>query len=127
MENIIHTGNYPEIFTEESCFIIELLNSPAFPEISIARARVTTGVTTQLHALKDTTEFYYILAGRGECEVNGISKGLVSAGDIVVIPPGAPQRIKNIGDDDLIFLCICMPKFEERNYHGNLRIMEDSA
>jgi mannose-6-phosphate isomerase-like protein (cupin superfamily) len=36
--------------------------------------------------------------------------------DIVTIAPGAPQRITNSGAQDLVFLCICTPRFELRNY-----------
>ncbi|MGO1001331.1 hypothetical protein [Lysobacter sp. CA196] len=34
----------------------------------------------------------------------------------MVIPPGVPQRIANLGDGDLLFLAICTPRFEPGNY-----------
>lgn len=119
MENIIYTRDIPEMYTDEACFISELLNSSSYPNISIAKARVQPGVTTQLHVLTDTTEFYYILSGTGESEINGVKKGSISTGDIVIIPSGISQRIKNTGHDDLIFLCICLPRFEVKNYQAS--------
>jgi mannose-6-phosphate isomerase-like protein (cupin superfamily) len=35
---------------------------------------------------------------------------------VVVIPAGVRQRIENIGPGDLIFLCICTPRFCVENY-----------
>lgn len=40
----------------------------------------------------------------------------VRAGDSVRIPAGVPQRITNAGDDDLVFLCLCLPRFELSGY-----------
>ena len=41
-----------EYWFEEGCFITEWLNTPDDPSLSIARARVTPGVTTRLHRLE---------------------------------------------------------------------------
>jgi mannose-6-phosphate isomerase-like protein (cupin superfamily) len=41
----------------------------------------------------------------------------VKAGDVVLIPAGKFQRIANVGKDDLVFLCICTPRFEAKHYH----------
>ena len=54
-----------EYYTDEKCYITEVSNSPATPDLSIARARVEPGVTTCWHRLKDTTERYVILSGTG--------------------------------------------------------------
>jgi mannose-6-phosphate isomerase-like protein (cupin superfamily) len=40
----------------------------------------------------------------------------VSAGDVVIIPPGARQRIANTGPADLRFLALCTPRFRPENY-----------
>ena len=54
-----------EYFFEENCYITELLNTEADPDVSVARVRVLTGVTTQWHTLTGTTERYLILEGTG--------------------------------------------------------------
>lgn len=105
----------PAFATEERCVITELLNHPASPAASLALAEVAPGVTTRLHSVDGTTEVYLILAGRGRIEVAGLAAE-VGPGDRVVIPPGAPQRIANIGAGTLAFHCLCTPRFEQRNY-----------
>ena len=74
---------------------------------SLAHAIVKQGEISSNHRLK-TSEVYYILQGKGlmfiEDEQEEVSKGMA-----VYIPPNAWQKIKNIGEEDLIFLCIVDP------------------
>lgn len=100
-----------EFFTEELCFITELLNSPNDAEQSIAYARVQPGVTTRWHALIDTTERYVILAGQGLVEIGDLPATEMKAFDVAIIPAGTRQRITNTGPSDLIFLALCTPRF----------------
>ncbi len=102
-----------ELCTPERCHIIELSNSSDDEYVSIARARVEPGVTTTWHRLLETTERYVILEGTGVVEVGDIPPQQLSTGDVVLIPPGCPQRITNSGIHDLIFLCICTPRYRE--------------
>ena len=104
-----------EYWFREGCHITEWSNSEADPEVSIARARVEPGRTTRWHRLTGTTERYVILEGRGLAEV-GDEPLEASVGDVVVIPPGQPQRITNIGTGDLVFLAVCTPRFCPDNY-----------
>jgi len=115
-EKIFKTDENREYFTEEGCFIMELWNTPEDDEVSIARARVRPGVTTVLHRLKDTVERYVIMEGTGFVEVGDLPTAEVGAGDVVIIPPSIHQRITNTGDRDLIFLCICTPRFVPEKY-----------
>lgn len=110
-----HAPDQQEYFFREGCHITEWLNHPDDPDASIARARVEPGITTRWHALDGITERYVILEGRGRAEIGDLSEEL-SAGDVAVIPAGVRQRITNIGDDDLVFLAICTPRFEESAY-----------
>ena len=104
-----------EYFTDEKCYIIELLNDPLSRDFSIARARVEPGVSTEFHKLKLTSECYYILSGKGVAEV-GTKRFDMEAHNILRIPADAPQRITNTGNEDLIFLCFCVPAFSVENY-----------
>ena len=113
---ILKTSENSEYFTEEGCFILEMWNTSEDDEVSIARARVLPGVTTVLHRLKDTVERYVIMEGTGLVEVGDLPPGEVGAGDVVIIPPAIPQRITNTGNQDLIFLCICTPRFVPEKY-----------
>jgi len=107
-----------EHFIDEGCFIIELANSENDPQLSIARARVIPGVTTRWHRLRGVTERYLILQGKGLVEVGDAPPRKVVAGDAVFISPGVRQRITNTGDDDLVFLALCTPRFTEACYEA---------
>ncbi|NNC24982.1 cupin domain-containing protein, partial [Salinisphaera sp. USBA-960] len=54
--------------------------------------------------------------GRGRVEVAGLAPAEVTAGDALFIPADAAQRIANLGDDDLVFLAICTPRFVPECY-----------
>ena len=106
-----------EYLFPEGCYILEMLNDGAADrEASIARARVSPGVTTRWHRVLETAERYVIQAGEGEVWVGEHEPRLVGPGDVVLIPPGVRQRIRNAGDADLVFLAICTPRFREENY-----------
>ena len=100
--------------TRERCFIAEIWNDESDPAVSVARARVAPGVTTELHSL-DVDERYVIAAGRGVVQV-GELRAAVEPGDVVVIPAGVPQRIANEGGEDLVFYCVCTPPFRPEGY-----------
>lgn len=104
-----------EIWTTERCYISELLNHEQSPEVSIARTRVEPGVTTQLHSLS-VAEWYVIETGTGCMTVGDASPRKIAAGDVVAIPRHVPQRIRNDGENDLVFLCICTPRFLLESY-----------
>ena len=110
-----------EFHTAEDCYITELCNTDADAACSIARARVTPGTTTRLHCLEQTAERYVIISGSGQVTVGTDAAIPVQAFDVVHIPAGVPQQISNTGSEDLIFLCICTPRFRMENY----REMED--
>lgn len=105
-----------EYFFVEGCFINELSNGPHDPDVSIAHVRVRPGDTTAWHRLSGTTERYVILAGEGDVEVGNDAPKRVKFGDVVLIPPQIRQRIRNVGEEDLILLAICSPRFQEKHY-----------
>jgi mannose-6-phosphate isomerase-like protein (cupin superfamily) len=105
-------------FEPEGCWIAELWNTPDDEAVSIARARVEPGVTTQWHQLRRIVERYLLLDGEGRVEVGDAPPRSVRAGDVVVIPPDTRQRICNIGAGDLIFLAVCTPRFRAEAYES---------
>lgn len=113
---IFRTKPETEYPIPERCYITEIMNQDEFP-FSVSQARVEPAVTTVLHSLNGVFEAYYILSGSGLMEVDGRKVGVVGAGDVVPIAIGKPQRITNIGKDDLVFLCICSPRFEVPCYN----------
>jgi len=105
-----------EYYFDEGCFILELMNSPLDQEVSIARARVEAGCTTRLHCLNGLTERYVIQNGEGKVTVGDSLKQKVIPGDVVLIPNGVAQKITNTGQEDLVFLAICSPRFTRESY-----------
>jgi mannose-6-phosphate isomerase-like protein (cupin superfamily) len=105
-----------EYFTAEQCHILELSNSQSDAAVSIARARVAPGVTTHWHRLVGIAERYVILEGEGSVEVGDRAAEIVKPGDVVLIPPERRQRIRNVGESDLVFLAICSPRFVDGAY-----------
>ena len=104
-----------EALTPERCAILESWNDDSDPAVSIARARVEPGIATQLHAV-DVDERYVIFEGRGVVMVGDLLAEEVRPGDVVVIPAGTPQRIENTGTVDLVFYCVCSPRFTDDAY-----------
>ncbi len=113
---ILKTPESEEYFFEEGCFILELSNSEQDPQLSIARARVKTGISTHLHRLANLVERYVILSGVGVVEIAGLPAQQVGAGNVVIIPPLCSQKITNTGMEDLIFLALCTPRFQTQFY-----------
>jgi mannose-6-phosphate isomerase-like protein (cupin superfamily) len=56
--------------------------------------------------------------GSGRVEIEGLPPTDVAQGDVVVIPADVPQRISNTGSEDLVFFCICTPRFRQANYRA---------
>jgi mannose-6-phosphate isomerase-like protein (cupin superfamily) len=115
-EEVRHMVQEAESYTTEGCHINELSNSDADPEASIARARVRPGVTTRWHRLAGIAERYVVLSGTGMVEVGNLAAQTVAPGDVVVIPPGCRQRITGMGNEDLVFLAVCTPRFRPEAY-----------
>ena len=105
-----------EYYFREGCHINELSNSPGDESVSIARARVAPGSTTRWHRLSGIVERYVILEGRGRVGLGDLPAEPVGPGDVVVIPPGTPQRITCEGPQELVFLAICSPRFVPEAY-----------
>ena len=105
-----------EFRTRENCFILEVANDPGDPDVSIALARVLRGATTEWHRVQGIDERYVIVRGTGSVEIGDLPAAIVNEGDVVRIPADTPQRITNIGDDELVFYCVCTPRFVQTAY-----------
>jgi len=116
---IVKDNSLKEFLTPERCFIFENWGSADDEKVSIARARVEPGVTTKAHHLKGVQEIYLITRGRGKVQVGNLEPTEVTKGDVVIIPAGTSQRMANIGRTDLIFYCICTPRFTNECYRDD--------
>jgi mannose-6-phosphate isomerase-like protein (cupin superfamily) len=96
--------------------LAELLHPDKVPgaqrlRCSVAHAIVPPGESTLPHLLKTSTELYFILEGSGEMHI-GSRSAPVHPGQIILIPRGRSQYIRNTGTGDLVFLCIVTPKWQ---------------
>ena len=80
---------------------------------SLAEASLDRGRATERHWHGDTEEIYFILAGRGEMEVDGEHRA-VGPGHAILIPPGAWHQIRAAADG-LRFLCACAPPYRDED------------
>jgi|SRR3990172_356696 len=110
---IIKAKSLKEYLTPERCFIYENLSSE---KVSIARARIKPGVTTVAHHLEGADEIYIITKERGSVQIGNLDPAEVAVGDVVAIPAGTSQRLANVGKTDLVFYCICTPRFTAEYY-----------
>ena len=117
LPHVIHNTESQEYYFEEGCYILELANLESDSQLSIARARVAPNTATKLHKLSGTIERYIILSGNGVVILGeNQDETTVTASDVVIIPDGCPQAIRNTGNDDLIFLVVCTTRFVTDNY-----------
>lgn len=115
---IVKASSLNEYLSAERCFLVENYGSND-GRVSIARARVKPGVTTVAHHLEGIEEIYIITEGEGIMEIDKLEPAEVSVGDVIVIPDGVSQRIKNTGISDLVFYCVCTPRFIEKCYFSD--------
>ena len=115
-ESIHKIHDRDEYFFEEGCYILEMWNTQEDDAASVTRARVRPGDVTTWHLLKNSVERYVVMEGTGRVEVGDLPPTEVGIGDVVVIPRNTRQRIANTGKKDLIFLCICTPRFIPEDY-----------
>ena len=91
--------------------ILDRTNAPVQNQ-SLAEARVPAGSRTKRHYHKTTEEFYFILEGAGEIEVNGEHRP-VRPGDAILIPSGAWHTIA--ATKSLRFLCCSAPPYSHED------------
>ncbi|MEL7313301.1 MAG: cupin domain-containing protein [Pseudomonadota bacterium] len=106
-----------EFYTEERCFIREWVNTPDQPEASLAQCRVEVGVTTQKHRLS-VTEWYIVRSGAGILSLDDTPPVSIGPGDRVCIAAGRAQSVRSVGDTDLVFDCLCIPRFTPECYES---------
>ncbi len=87
--------------------LLDRANAPVANQ-SLAEATIPAGGATQRHYHLLSEEFYYLIDGGGEMEIDGETR-TVAAGDSILIPAGAWHRI--YATTSLRFLCCCAPPY----------------
>ena len=80
---------------------------------SIAHCTINPGKTSKPHTMK-TSEIYYILEGKGIFHLEA-EKQEVKKNDAIFVPPNSRQFLENIGEVDLIALCIVDPAWRQED------------
>lgn len=80
---------------------------------SLAHAKLKPGTQSYPHRLT-TSEVYYILEGTGRMHIDAETQD-VRPHQAIYIPPNSRQFIENIGNNDLIFLCIVDPAWRKED------------
>lgn len=93
--------------------LLDRSNAPVANQ-SLAEATIEAGSATERHYHRASEEFYYVLEGEGEMEVDG-ERRIVRPGDAVLIPPGAWHQLRATGDGPVRILCCCAPPYSHED------------
>ena len=91
--------------------ILDRTNAPVRQQ-SLAEATIPADASTQRHYHKASEEFYFILEGSGEMELDGEIRVLYP-GDAVLIPEGSWHTITALSP--LRMLCCCAPPYSHED------------
>jgi mannose-6-phosphate isomerase-like protein (cupin superfamily) len=91
--------------------ILDRANAPVERQ-SLAEATLPANAATQRHYHRLSEEFYFVLEGSGEMELDGETR-LVHPGDAVLIPAGSWHTI--IALSPLRMLCCCAPPYSHED------------
>lgn len=115
----LHKASPQEYFFKEGCYILEWYNRDDDEATSLVRARVAAGLKTRWHRLVSTEERYVVVSGLGTAELfldGRVQSFNLTVGDSLRIPENVPQRITNTGNEELVFMALCTPRFKTENY-----------
>lgn len=93
--------------------LLDRSNAPVANQ-SLAEATIEAGEATVRHYHGDSEEIYYLVEGSGEMELDG-ERAAVSAGDAILIPPGAWHQIRADETGPLRLLCACAPPYRHED------------
>jgi mannose-6-phosphate isomerase-like protein (cupin superfamily) len=106
-----------KIETEHGEVIYELIGrTMGFPTTShsLAHVVIPPGKSSLRHYHPSADESYCVARGEGRIEIDDES-AILSSGDAVIIPAGRAHKIYSVGNDDLVFLVVCVPAWEPSN------------
>jgi len=114
--DVVNRNSVEPFLTKDTSIIREILapRNSSVRRQSLAEATVRPGQATEEHAHPGTEEIYYILEGRGRMRIAGEERE-VAAGDGIAILPGSRHTIRNTGSADLVFLCCCVPAYQDED------------
>jgi len=81
---------------------------------SLAEATIPVAGATTEHLHRRSEELYLVSAGRGRLVIDGEER-IVVEGDCALIPPGAPHKLFNVGEEPLRIVCACSPAYSDED------------
>jgi mannose-6-phosphate isomerase-like protein (cupin superfamily) len=82
--------------------------------LSLAEVTITPSGGSREHYHRQMEEVYYLLQGQARITL-GEETRVIGPGDSVVIPVGAPHKIVNVGDTDVVMIVACAPAWHEED------------
>ena len=112
--DVVNRDSINAFTTKDTSTIREILapRNSSIVRQSLAEAILTPGAETQAHRHPHTEEIYYILTGKGLMAIESEQRA-VGPGDGIAIPAGMRHQIRNVGSQDLVFLCCCVPAYTD--------------
>jgi mannose-6-phosphate isomerase-like protein (cupin superfamily) len=113
---IINRNLVQAFVTKDTSEIREILapRNSTIQRQSLAEATLHPGRETEEHFHATSEEIYYIISGTGRMRIEEEERE-VGPGDGIAILPGRKHKLWNIGEGDLVFLCICVPPYEHED------------
>ena len=113
---VVNRNDVRTFVTKDGSRIREILapRNSSIQRQSLAEALLAPAQATEAHCHPNTEEIYYILSGKGRMAIDGEARE-VKPLDGIAIPPGAAHQMLNTGDEDLIFLCCCVPAYTDED------------
>lgn len=105
------TKEVPAFVAGDATYLRELLhpkNDHFESNYSLIHAALEIGKRSYSHILKQQSELYYVLEGKGRLHIETESK-VLKVGDLALVKAGEKQYIVNVGTTVLRFLCIVSP------------------
>ena len=106
----------PAYLTKDGSEIRELMHPAVHGNVrqSLAEAIVPVGGKTLLHRHQISEELYHVTAGTGVMTL-GAASFPIEVGDSVLIAPGTPHCMENLGSEPLHVLCCCSPAYRHED------------
>lgn len=78
------------------------------PDLAVIEERMPPGASERRHRHRRARQFFRVLSGELEIEIDGGTHRL-GPGDGIEVPPGLPHTVRSCGGTDALFLVISAP------------------
>jgi len=114
IRNLLDCRHFDAADNTQICELLHPAREGVDLPYSIAHAVLKPGCESLPHRLRGSSEVYFILEGEALMMIDA-EQSRVVPGQAILIPPGSWQQIRNIGSDDLKFLCIVHPYWKSED------------